>query len=474
LIHKISRILPDGSAIRRWLSSKQVRRLVGATASGGAARIVTMLVVFATVPLALDYLGPERYGLWMAVTALVFMLTSFADGGVSNALTTAAATANAKTGFAGVRKVLGSGAAIIVPVALLLILVSLVVVPLVSWQWVFNLQSEQMAREAAATVLVIVTSIGVGFVANLVIKMRIGLQEIPAVSAWDIGAALGVLPMVLLVIHLRLNMVWLVAAVVGMPILIKALGSLLFLWRTPMLVPRIGDIDLAHARDLLGGGSVFFVIVLTQALAIQSDQILIANLTGVEQVATYSIVQRLFTIPYILANFLFVAQWPAFSAAAARGDHDWIRQTFWRTLLTVAVLAAGLSLALLFIHKPILQLWVGDTIQPSALLVAGMAAYAILLVIVGACSTLLVSLDVRRPQIWINISMLVVNLPLSIYLIPRIGASGAIIGTAVSYLLCMVIPYAIIIPKLLARMSTQQPEDNGGEQLSKTVENKAS
>ena len=60
-----------------------------------------------------------------------------------------------------------------------------------------------------------------------------------------------------------------------------------------------------------------------------------------------------------------------------------------------------------------------------------------------------VSMDIRRPQIWISISMMVVNLPLSYILIHQIGAGGAIIATAVSYLLCMIIPYLVLLPRHL-------------------------
>jgi O-antigen/teichoic acid export membrane protein len=49
------------------------------------SKIVGMVVPFAMVPLAVDYLGKEQYGLWVAVSSLIAML-SFADGGVGNAL----------------------------------------------------------------------------------------------------------------------------------------------------------------------------------------------------------------------------------------------------------------------------------------------------------------------------------------------------------------------------------------------------
>jgi len=424
-------------------------RLGIATLSNAVARGASMLVTFLTVPLVIGYLGPEEYGLWMTVTSLVLMLSSFADGGVSLGLISATANAKAKDGDSAVRGIIGSAAAILILVAIILIATSFAVVPFVPWQWVFNLRSAHLAGEASTTVLVIVMSVALASVANMILKVRIGLQQLPAVNAWDAAATISSIPALLLAMQMKLAMPWIAAASVGTPLLIKSIGSVLFLHRTPALMPTREDVNFVTARDLLARGSVFFLITLTQAIAIQSDQVLIARLADVEQVATYSVVWRLFNIPFLIANFFLLSLWPAFSDAAARGAYDWVSTVFWRTLWAVTGLGAVLSLALLAFHKPILAIWVGDRVKPDLLLVAGMTAYAVLAVMVGVCSVLLVSLDIRRLQIWINMLMVTVNVPLSIILIPKIGAAGAIIGTAVSYLLCMVLPYAVLIPRIL-------------------------
>ncbi|MDX8394741.1 MAG: hypothetical protein R8K21_09220 [Mariprofundales bacterium] len=38
---------------------------------------------------------------------------------------------------------------------------------------------------------------------------------------------------------------------------------------------------------------------------------------------------------------------------------------------------------------------------------------------------------------------------MSIYLVQKIGIEGAIFGSIIAYLLCVVLPYSIAIPKLL-------------------------
>lgn len=458
------------AAGRSWLASALPRRLALGAVAGAGASAISMLVAFATVPLALNYLGSERYGLWMAASSLVLLLGTFADGGIVYSLITASAVANARGGAAAVREIVGSAWAVLVPIAGAIILVTVALVPLVPWQWVFSLSNAGLAREAADVVRVVIIGLALSFLVNVALKVRTGLQEIAAVRAWEGAAALAALPALLLAIQLETSMAWLVAAIVGAPLLVKGLTSILFFRDRPQMRPGREDIGFKHARYILGAGSAFFIIQLSQAVAIQSDQVLIANLIGIEQVVAYSVMQRLFSIPYILANFVFAAQWPAFSDAAARGDLVWIRRSFLRVLAMSLAVAVILTLGLALMHRPLLSIWgVAGAVRPGMTLVAGMAVYAVLAVIVGACSTLLISLDMRRPQIWISLAMMVVNLTLSIILIREIGSAGAVWGTAISYLVCMVVPYAVIILRLFREFAPPQGAALAGHAESKSL-----
>ena len=451
---------------RSWLAFLLPKRLALGAIAGAGATAASMLVAFVSVPLALDYLGPERYGLWMAASSFVFLFGTFADGGIVYSLITVTAVANACGGAAAVRKVIGSASAVLLPVMGAMILLAAVAVPFIPWRWVFGLHDAGLAREAADVVLVVVTGLALGFVVNIALKVRTGLQEVAAVRTWEGVAAFAALPALLLAMQLNASLAWLVAAAVGAPLLVKASASALFFRARPQMFPRWRDMGLKHAPHILGAGSVFLVIQLSQAVAIQSDQVLIANIAGVQEVAAYTVMQRLFSVPYMIANFAFAAQWPAFSDAAARGDLAWVRHSFLRVLAVSTAMATLLALGLAIMHRPLLAIWgVAGAVQPGPALIAGMTAYALLAVIVGACSTLLISLDMRRPQIWISLAMMVVNVPLSIILIKEIGSAGAIWGTAITYLVCMVVPYGFVIRQWLLGTHSQIQEASSQNQV---------
>jgi O-antigen/teichoic acid export membrane protein len=407
-----------------------------------------MLISFVMTPIALNYLGADRYGLWMAATSLAMMIMAFSDGGISNALVTATAKLLNKTDHKAIRKLIASTSAVLIPLSVSIIIAAILLVPMAPWRWVFSLPSEELGAEAGRVIVVAISSVALGFVADIVLRVRTGLQEIPAVKLWDTIAESMPLPALLLVVYLKMSMVWLVISIMVVPKLIKLLFSAFYLWQHKYFIPTYADINTSISLDLLASGAVFFVAAITNVLAIQSDQVLIAHIVGVDGVTTYSILQRLFTIPWIFANFVIYAQWPTYSSEYARGNLDWIRRTFVRTLVIVAALSAAISTILFLFNKEILYIWVGSDLKPTLLLVIGMAVYSICLVISNTCSMLLISLDARKEQIAMNLIMLAVNIPLSVFLIWIYGTAGAIWGSVIAYLFCLLMPSAIVIPRI--------------------------
>ena len=62
--------------------------MVSGAVSAFVARVLTLLVGIALVPLTLRYLGSERYGIWMTISATLALL-NFVDFGLEDSLTNA-------------------------------------------------------------------------------------------------------------------------------------------------------------------------------------------------------------------------------------------------------------------------------------------------------------------------------------------------------------------------------------------------
>ena len=73
----------------------RVRRAIHTGGISVFARVAQISTSLITVPLALKYLGNERFGLWMAVSSVLAM-ASFADLGVGNGVLNTVTTAYGK------------------------------------------------------------------------------------------------------------------------------------------------------------------------------------------------------------------------------------------------------------------------------------------------------------------------------------------------------------------------------------------
>lgn len=192
---------------------------------------------------------------------------------------------------------------------------------------------------------------------------------------------------------------------------------------------------------------------MTQAIAVNADQMIIAIFSGPASVSPYAVLNRLFSLPYIAVNLLLTVLWPMFSANREAGNYHWIKATYYKTLSGCILIAVAATLTIFFFLPTILDLWINRSFNDLPLLVAGMTAYGAIVVIVGITSTFLVSMEIFRPQIYMNLAMLLLNFPLTIYLVKSIGSAGAIWATVVSYTICIVVPSIVLTFRIL-----RQPE----------------
>src|SRR5580698_2132059 len=113
-------------------SRSRYRRIFEASLSAILSKGTGLLVSLATVPLAVHYLGPELYGVWVTISTTITLLVVL-DLGIANTLTNLISEA-----FAADDKQLASQYAttafwIVVAVAFVLGVIGLLIWPVVNW-----------------------------------------------------------------------------------------------------------------------------------------------------------------------------------------------------------------------------------------------------------------------------------------------------------------------------------------------------
>ncbi|MER8798843.1 oligosaccharide flippase family protein [Mesorhizobium sp. M0984] len=415
----------------------------GAIALAGS-RIAMLVLPFFITPLLIASLGVGEFGLWMAMLSLVGVI-SFADGGVSNSLITLAAGASAVGRDKRLHQLMTTSLVIIVPVAITIAVAGSISAPYIPWGRLLQMPEHQTVESVSGVFILMLVSYAGDMISNIVIRFRTGLQDVAFPSIMEAVVKYVSLPVVIFLIVYGHSALWLAASIYLLPSMLKLLFCISFLFRSRYLPLEPSRVSRGVATILIKYGFVFMVINVANALAVSSDQFMIGHFISTAEVTPYTIMQRIFTLPYVGINFILLATWPALAAAAARSDGVWLRRAAYRSTLFVGGTAICSSLILATFHEAFIEIWLRRPLAVSEHLVIGMAFYSVLLPIVGMLSTVLHALHVRHVQLYANVAMVVVNIPTTIILLPQFGSAGAVYGTCVSYLFCMIIPYIFVL-----------------------------
>lgn len=434
------------------------RRAVLGAGSALGARALTLALSLVTVPLALEHLGPERYGMWFTISSVVALL-SFADLGIGYGLLNSLTQSLALGDAVGARRQVSSSVAMLTSLALLMAAGFAATLPFVTWSDVFAVTSPQATAEAAPSIAVFVTIFLVGLPLSVATQVRVARQEVYLVHLVAAVANVVSLVALLAVIVIGGGVPILVAALAAPPMLAVAVNAaLLSLRDAPELRPALSLAQSEVAARLMRTGFPFFVLQMATTVAFATDSLVIAQLVGPEAVAEYGVVHRLFTIPIGIVAVAATPLWPAYGDAIARGDVRWARDTFRRSLRIAWVVSVPAAVVLVALGSWIIGIWVGEIVAPPMWLIIGFGLWTIQSSVGHTVAMFLNGANEVRAQAIAAAVMATANVGLSIWLTARIGVSGAIWGTVLTYAMLVLGPMALYVPRVVRHLSARSGE----------------
>ncbi|MFN6202135.1 MAG: lipopolysaccharide biosynthesis protein [Acidobacteriota bacterium] len=394
----VFRLQPFDQSTSEGRSMERYRRVVLTALTSLSAKGITALTMLASVPLTVDYLGAERYGMWMAISSLIAVF-SFADLGIGNGLVNSIAEANGRDDRAAAISYVSNAFFMLLGIALLVVFVFLSIYPFVAWPQIFKVQSELAVRELGPSILLLLFSFALSIPLSLVERIRIGYQEGFVNSLWQTIGSVSGLVLVLVAIRLEAGLPWLVVAMAGAPVVAMAGNALQqFYWRRPWLRPRLARVDRSTLVSLSNIGSRFLIIQILTAAGLASDNLIIARVYGAAEVTGYAVVQKLYSLA-LLPQFLVAPLWPAFGEALTRREYEWARQALRRGILLSVTLAALIAIPLFFFGQFIVGRWAGGGLVPPLILLGGFTCQMILGAYGGAMTAFLNSTEVLHRQV---------------------------------------------------------------------------
>lgn len=446
---------PIDTTTEEGRSRERYRRAALTAVTGGASRAVSLVTMLIAIPLALGYLGAERYGVAVTITALTSMLV-FADFGLGNGLMNLVANAAGRDDETRVRRSISSAFFMLCGIAAALAVPLYALYRWVPWERFMNVPDGSEGEVAAAVgvfMLCVVVSLPLGIAQRVQLAYQQGFVN----SAWNAVGSVAALIGLFVVIQVRAGLPWVVLMLLAAPVIANALNWVsLFVVRRRDLQPRWSSASRAEGRRLARIGLMFFILQLAVAIAYQADVVIATRVLGPTAATDYSITLRLFLLVPTVVNLALLPLWPAYSESIARGDRAWVGRTLRTSVLMAASLSGLSSLILVVFGRSILQAWTGTDIGADLPLLVGMGAWAILNNSFNAVAMLLNGASIMRFQIFTALSMTVVSLSASIVGANLFGVAGIIWGTVLAFVVCTALPTALYLPSVLRQLGRRR------------------
>jgi O-antigen/teichoic acid export membrane protein len=413
-----------------------------------AGRGVAVISGFIAVPLTVRYLGAERYGVWVTLTSILAWFTIF-DLGMGSTAINGVAEALARKDFGTAKLRINAAYVGMTGVALALGVCALGAWPFISWPAVLGAKGAVNRTEidhAAAFALIVFLG---SFPFTITPKILGACQKVVLANYW--ASAGSLLSLLLLVIATRLQ--WglpgLVGAFSGSVLLVGALSTAWLYRHFDWLTIALRSIPRDYIRALLRTGLPFFAAQIAGVILFQTDNLIIAQILGAEQVTPYSVTWKLFSYSYLLQVVSIPALWPAYSDAFARRDFVWIRKTYRYNVRFALSSTLALVMILIVIARRFISVWAGPAAVPSRALVFAMGLWSLLAVLSWCEGCLLGAAGrVKGQAIYSGIGALV-NIVASILLGKEFGLIGIIGGTLCAYAFCIIIPQTLEVRRIL-------------------------
>jgi O-antigen/teichoic acid export membrane protein len=319
------------------IRSDRYRRAAWTSATLIVSQLLAFLTGFVTIPLISRYVGSELFGLWMMLTNFVSFLV-FADLGVGigfqNELIRCYATDN--KGEAGTW--VGNAMLIMLCMAALLFFASFLIVPLLPWQKLLTITSNETMRWIVPSMQSLVLSFSIGLPGMLLqyignayqrgywVYSLLSLARIISLIGVSIGCYLGQ------------SLPTLIAVYIATPHIASLVGLAVLWMRVPWLRPSYRGLGLGKMKKLFHVGLGMLGVRITHAFAMQGPAYITASLQGLAEAGMVAVIQKVLIVPTIMTQSILVATQGAAGEAAHKGEWLWVRRNLIKlTELNVAV-----------------------------------------------------------------------------------------------------------------------------------------
>lgn len=397
-------------------------------------RIVYYVFSFLAVPLALTYMGKERFGIFQII--LTFLTwTSLANLGIGNGLRNKISEYIGNNRKNELRGIIGSAFSIAISIASVLLIIGSVFIWFIfEPEWIIS-NASLSYNEIKLTFLVSFIFFCLNLIAGLFSSIAYGIHKSYLTSfVLVVQYASYCILLYFLIETNQVSFLVYVSIAYGISTIVAQIVPFLRIAKDKILWPPEFSKRKIYNNELLQMSLSFFVLQLSAIVLFSSDNIILSKLLGPSDVAEYSIAYKVFFLIITFFSILLIQVWNLTTDALARKDFNWINKTVKKLHLILVPVFMGTILIAVFLNY-IVKLWVGEAFNYSLQFRLIFAFYVLVHCSNAIYVHILNGLGKLKIQTIAYIIGAIVNFVLSYFFITALDSG--IIGVLYSKLICV-------------------------------------
>lgn len=389
---------------------------------------ISILTGLIMVPLTISYVNQSQYGIWLTLSSVIAWF-SFFDIGFGNGLRNKFAESKAKgndfLAKAYVSTTYGILTLIFIAVWIIFFLLNFGL----NWSTILNAPLE-LKNELSVVAIIIFSFFCIQIVLNTISTVLIADQK-PAKAALiaTSGQVISLIIIYFLTKTTNGSLMYLALAIGIGPLMVMIFSSFWFFNSSyKMYSPTIKLVNFRYAKDIMSLGAKFFFIQIAAIIIYQTTNIIIAQVSGPEDVTVYNIVFKYFSIATMLFAIIMTPFWSAFTEAKSNNDYVWMKKVY-KNLFLIFLFLMVFTIFMLLISNYVFNIWVGDLVSISFSMAFIVAIFVIVNLWNMLFSQLLNGMGKIKLQLYVSLIGTSLNIPLALYLGKQYGVKGVVISS---------------------------------------------
>ncbi len=398
-------------------------------------KIGSIIANFLLVPLTINYLDTENYGIWLTLSSFIGWF-SFFDIGLGNGLRNKFAEAKSLGNYKDAQALVSTAYFTIGSISLLLVIVFFGVNHFINWAQLFNTNTG-LQSELSLLLPIIFAFFGIQLVVKLITSIYQADQNHSIQGKIQFfGQALSLLIIYLLTKTDQSSLLIFGSIFSALPVLIL-IGLNLFAFKTTFKAfkPQFSLWEKEYLMEITGIGFKFFVVQIAAMVLFSTDNFIISRLFGPEEVVPYNVAFKYFSIVTMAYTIVLAPYWSSFTDAYTKKDFEWIKKSVYNIQKLWLLIPVGL-IVMLFLADWFYQLWVGNKVIVPIHLSLSMAFFVLLSTFNMIYVYFINGVGKIKLQLITSLISMTTNIPLSIYLgkYLGLGSTGVILATCLCLL----------------------------------------